>query len=76
MNELKAIQNQYQSASEHVQVEALNESMERLREKAGLVEITDPGVVINLIPMKFDDEESEEQSDGYISDVIPPTEDY
>ena len=29
--------------------------------------------------MKFDDEESEEsdeQSDGYISDVIPPTEDY
>jgi len=57
LNELKAIQSQYQSASEHVQVEVLNESMERLREKAGLVEITDPGVVINLIPMKFDDED-------------------
>lgn len=61
LNELKSVQSQYQSASEQVQVEALRESMDRLREKAGLVEITGPGVLIQLVPIdQLDDDESVE----------------
>ena len=59
LNELKSVQSQYQSASEQVQVEALRESMDRLRKKAGLVEITDPGILIQLVPIDQADDDNE-----------------
>ncbi|BAM47714.1 DUF881 domain-containing protein [Amphibacillus xylanus] len=51
LNELKSIESQYLSRSEKVQIEALSESMENLKEKAGIVTINEPGVIIRLDSM-------------------------
>ncbi|WP_440895203.1 DUF881 domain-containing protein [Amphibacillus sp. Q70] len=50
LNELKIVQAQYESTSEQDQIQALNESISLLEEKAGLTDIVDSGVLIELIP--------------------------
>lgn len=50
LNDLKAVQAQYESTSEQDQIKALNESITSLREKAGLTDIVGPGIQIELVP--------------------------
>ncbi|MDX8044932.1 DUF881 domain-containing protein [Gracilibacillus sp. S3-1-1] len=50
---------QYKESTEHQQIDSLKQSIEQLREQAGLIEIQGSGVVVTLQPL-FLDEESQE----------------
>lgn len=60
LNELKSIQSQYESASEYEQIRALNDSIETLKEKAGLTQINEPGILIEIFPEEVTEKDAEQ----------------
>lgn len=69
LNELKVVQVQYESTSEQDQIQALNESITLLEEKAGLTDIAGPGILIELVPNYS--EQNEQTEDLAFPELTP-----